>query len=227
MNIYNKISHRIEDLILAVVALGILVVSIEYVQYYLDHRTTISYTEFSQRIALFITVVIFTSYYFIAYTAYFNTKSIEGEFLPLSSVRTVVLYLNDLAQVTIASWLYAALLIGNLTSAPNNSNVKSLAITIDLMQVVFFVMLLWHLVVVLWYFLSKANFRNIKIHSIYSLIYAALCAALQYINFDLSVEHLYVWILIAIYFFNVISLYYFKGIYDIDAAVRSHEACLK
>lgn len=222
MNFYKKISQRIEDLILAVVALGILVVSIEYIQFFLDHKNNINYSAFIQRVFLFIIVVIFTSYYFIAYTAYFNTKHIEDNFKPFSPRKTIALYLNDLIQITIASWLYAALLIGNLTSAPDNVPEMPIIVTTSLLQTIFTIMFLWHLVVLTWYLMSSGSKRDKLIHTIYSFIYLVIVIIINSMNIEKSNEYIYVWYLLAFYFSVVISLYYFKGIYDMEEAIASH-----
>jgi hypothetical protein len=223
MNLYKKISSRIEDLILAVVSLGILVVSIEYVQYFLGHQGSIDLAFFAQRIFLFISVVTFTSYYFISYTAYFNTKQIEEDFKPFSPRKTIVLYLNDLTQVTVSSWLYAALLIGNLTSASSGSSTESIKITVSLMQTIFMIMLIWHLVVLVWYFMSGSENRSKILHSIYLFIYVAIVFMITIIPSDLFNEFTYVWCLLISYFGVVLSLYYFKGIYDMEKAIDSHK----
>lgn len=222
MDFYKKISQRIEDLILAVVALGILVVSIEYAQYYLDHQNSIDLPLFFQRLFLFMTVVVFTSYYFIAYTAYFNTAKTENQFKPYSPRKIIALYLNDLAQVMVASWLYAALLIGNLTSAPDNSQPGTLNLSINLMQMMFSTMLVWHLIVLAWYFIADGANRCKLIHACYTALYSLILLIIYLIPKTMISEFVYIWGLLITYLLIVISLYYFKGAHDIKAAINSH-----
>lgn len=224
---YIKIAGRIEDLILAIVALGILVVSIEYVQFYLDNKETINLIHFSQRLCLFFSVILFTSYYFIAYSAYFTTKHISDSYSNLSARRMVAMYINDLAQVTIASWPYAILLIGTLTSAPDKiSGISSVAdidisITIEQINLLFIIMLLWHVTVIVWYIISLGDKRDVVIHGIYVVIYAALVMITNTLMNYLVGE--WIWVFILLYLCLVLSLYKTKGIPDIKASMASNK----
>jgi hypothetical protein len=217
---YNKISGVMEDLIIAIVALGILVVSFEYIQFYIDFKNQIPTIDFAQRILLFLAVVMFTAYYFVSYSAYFSNKNNHKSCANYSAGRMVIMYLLDLLGVTIASWLYAVLLIGVLTSTPDNLPEKvtemNLQITLNDMNTLFTIMFLWHTTVTLWYFAAQGDKQDKRLHIMYVLAYFLLICCTAYCT-----DEFLVWLFIGIYIFLVLSIYYFKGIPDIKKAIES------
>lgn len=219
---YYKISNVMEDLIIGIVALGILVVSFEYIQFYIDFKDQIIMFDFLERIFLFIAVIMFTAYYFVSYSAYFSNKDFDNKCDIYSARRMVVMYLLDLMSITVASWLYAVLLIGVLTSTPNNipdvASQLNLKITINDMNAIFTIMLIWHSIITIWYFIALGSRSDKVLHIIYSLIYLGLYVLTDYVS-----THIFVWFFIAIYIILVLSLYYFKGIPDIQKAIDSHK----
>ncbi len=219
---YYKISGVMEDLIIGLVALGILVVSFEYVQFYMDFRDQITFTDFSQRLLLFITVVMFTAYYFVAYSAYFSNANFDKTCDHYSARRMVVMYLLDLIAITVSSWLYAVLLIGVLTSVPSDlpNSIKqiTLSITLDDMDTVFKIMFVWHTIVAIWYFVAMGDKKDKLLHIRYIVIYFVLIVCESFCT-----DEFLVWIFILTYLLLVLSLYYFKGVPDIQKSIDSHK----
>lgn len=220
-NFYNKVSSRIEDLILAIVALGILVVSIEYVQFFLDHRGNIDVYGFSQRLVLFFAVIVFTSYYFLAYSAYFCCPQVDQSFNGLSARRMIVMYILELVQVTLATLPYAILLIGTLTSAPDKFSSGltldkvDISISLDQLALLFIIMSAWHLVAFSWYSISFGDKSDRRLHLIYLVIYLVFYALVQWLGRALEVD-IIEWILIVAYLMVVLSLYFTKGVKDLQ-----------
>jgi len=226
---YAKVSSRIEDLILAIVALGILVVSIEYVQLYLDHPDSINWVIFAEKMVLFLAVILFTAYYFLAYSAFFQRQSTHKRLRELRAGRIVALYMIDLAQVAIAALPYTVLLVGTLTSAPDEYSSDSvlkadhLGVTINHLQFLFWVMLLWHIIVGSWYAVFARSRWSFGLHGVYVLVYIALLVILPFIQDNME-SSLIKWCLILGYLFIVISLYVTKGRRDINKLIEQQEA---
>jgi len=223
MHFYTKITEVMEDLIVAIVALGILVVSVEYVQFFLDHRDIINYADMAQRLVLFACVVLFTSYYFVTYSAYFINKKNSVFFQELSAGRMIVLYILDLLAITTASWLYAVLLIGTLTSAPDNLPAHAADIDVSInvsdMSVIFMIMLIWHFIILIWYFVSGGNREDKSLHAMYTVLYVSLLI----LSGHVIQGGLIVWAYILCYLCLIVSLYVLKGIPDIEAALLSQK----
>lgn len=245
MNFYNKVAERVEDLILGVVALGILFVSIEYVQFALEFKQQLAEsrlsTEFVQRIVLFFAVLIFSSYYLISYAAYFAHKSEKNGGTKFKSSQIVILYILELLQVTVAAGLFAVVLIGDLTGI-NFKNYDQadtafnlIEVTLSSIGMIYFFMIVWHSVVFIWYwlwhvFLSGKVFfihRDLIVHSCYVATYICLFFVINYISaINLESDTLLSAVeysFIVLYIMIVISLFLTKAIPDMDKAIDSHK----
>ncbi|WP_147291781.1 hypothetical protein [Alteromonas aestuariivivens] len=225
-NLYKNVAGRIEDLILAIVALGILVVSIEYIQFYLYHRELNLDTHgFIQRIVLFLVVILFTSYYFLAYSAYFSHNDTDDNLSNLCSLRLITMYILDLIQVTLAALPYAILLIGTLSSAPDQFNswkpgeFIALKISLNQMHLLFVIMMCWHLVVYAWYMVASGDQSSKRLHLGYTACYVLLAMQSAYAPQWAEKSPFFVWGLIGVYMLLVLSLYLSKGKQDVQRAI--------
>ncbi len=217
---YSKLSEKISDLILAVIALGLLVVSVEYVQFLTDYPGTLHNPEFWKRIALTSLVIIFTAYKFIAYSAYFCAPDNASTLASLGPWRIILMFLCDLAQVTLVAWLYAILLIGHLTSAGDNSSTNEVTLGANVMLYLFGFMALWHLAVFIWYALARGQRYNKTIHGGFVLVYAIAVMILLLIE-PSNDRAIMDWSAIGFYALCVLLLYRLKAVPDINKAIQS------
>lgn len=217
---YSKLSEKISDLILAVIALGLLVVSVEYVQFLTDYPGSLHNPEFWKRIALTLLVIVFTAYKFIAYSAYFCTPDNDSALASLGPWRIILMFLCDLAQVTLVAWLYAILLIGHLTSAGDSSSTNDVTLGANVMLYLFAFMALWHLAVLIWYVLARGQGRNKTIHGGFVLVYAVAVVILLLVEpgRDRTIAD---WSAIGFYAVCILWLYRLKAVPDINKAIKS------
>jgi hypothetical protein len=204
---YDRISKRIGDLLLAVVALGLLLVSVEYIRFAQNYPEAVGNQEFWKRTIFTVLVIIFSSYNFIAYAAYFN---VEKKTRPLlNPVRLIFLYLTDLAQVTLTAWLYSIVLIGNITSA--GSSPAAIEVGVDTFIYLFFFMLLWHLIVIGWYALSKGPRAAMLLHARFAAAYFIASAVLFLFDFP-AYSNLIEWLCIIFYAVLIFAIYWIYAI---------------
>ncbi|WP_018871086.1 hypothetical protein [Thioalkalivibrio sp. ALgr3] len=216
---YNRLSEKISDLILAVIALGLLVVSVEYVQFLTDHPSTIRDPEFWKRIVLTALVTVFTAYKFVAYSAYFCNPDNGARLAGLSPRRIVVLFLLDLVEVTLVAWLYAILLIGHLTSLGGREATISVELGATMLPFLFLFLALWHLTVLVWYWVARGGYRDMLIHLAFALAYLAMMTLLLATD-TVRYKELFDWGAIAFFAGCVALLYWVKGIPDIRNALE-------
>ncbi|WP_017940428.1 MULTISPECIES: hypothetical protein [unclassified Thioalkalivibrio] len=215
---YSRLSEKISDLILAVIALGLLVVSVEYVQFLTDHPGTFVDPEFWKRIILALLVTVFTAYKFVAYSAYFCAPDNATRLARLSPVRVILMFLCDLAQVMLVAWLYAVLLIGHLTSLGGREGATEVTLGDNMIQFLFLFMALWHVAVLLWYTVARGTWRDRAVHGGFAVAYLLAIGMLSLVDGVLSRQWTD-WIAIAFYGACVVLLYRLKAIPDIRNAL--------
>ncbi len=218
--LYNKLSEKISDLILAVIALGLLVVSVEYVQIITDNPQMLKNPDFWKRIALTSLVTAFTAYKFVAYSAYFCNPDNCQRLAGLSEWRIVVLFLLDLVEVTLVAWLYAVMLIGHLTSLGDAIVSSDIALGATTIPFLFLFLALWHLTVLLWYLVARGSRRDRRVHAGFMAAYLLAMMLLSLPDID-PIRELTDWLAIAFFAACVGLLYRLKAIPDIRAAARS------
>ena len=216
---YNRLSEKISDLILAVIALGLLVVSVEYVQFLTDHPGTFADPEFWKRIALALLVTVFTAYKFVAYSAYFCDEANAARLAQLSPVRVILMFLCDLAQVMLVAWLYAVLLIGHLTSLGGREGATEVTLGDNMIQFLFLFMALWHVAVLLWYIVARGRWRDRVVHGGFAAAYLLAVGVLSLVE-GAGQRGLVDWSAIVFYGACVVLLYRIKAIPDIGNALR-------
>lgn len=215
--LYNKLSEKISDLILAVIALGLLVVSVEYVQVLTNNPDTLKNPEFWKRIALTSLVTAFTAYKFVAYSAYFCNPSNCQRLAGLSEWRIVVLFLLDLVEVTLVAWLYAVMLIGQLTSIGDEIISTDIELGATTIPFLFLFLALWHLTVLLWYVVAQGDWSDRGLHAGFAAAY--LLAVLVLVSIDTArFGALADWLAIGFFALCVGLIYRLKAIPDIRAA---------
>lgn len=217
---YSKLAEKMSDLILAIVAIGILVVSVEYVQYVIDIPDALRRADFWKRVMLTVIVITFTSYYFIAYASYFSRSHEDQPMGAVGPHRTVAMFLLDLVQVMLTAWLYAVLLIGNLTSAGEGAEVNCLTVKFSLLGLIFVFMTIWHVTVLCWYVASRGAWRDKILHVAFTSTYLLLAVS-AYVAQAHSAPVGLQWLFISAYFLCVVLIYHLKAIPDIKRAIRT------
>lgn len=215
---YNRLSEKISDLILAVIALGLLVVSVEYVQFLSDYPSTIRDPEFWKRITLTALVTVFTAYKFVAYSAYFCNPANSERLERLSPRRIVVLFLLDLVEVTLVAWLYAILLIGHLTSLGGREATENVELGPTMIPFLFLFLALWHLAVFAWYLVARGGRYNQFLHVGFAGVYLLAMLVLVVVDTD-RYKVLFDWGAILFFALCVGLLYWLKAIPDIRDAL--------
>jgi hypothetical protein len=207
---YDSISKRISELMLAVIALGMLLVSVEYVQNIVLKPEDLGAIALVKRICLVLLVFVFTSYNFVAYTAYFHPDSKRKAFSALSDMRILLLFFIDLTQVMITGWLYATLLLGNITDLGDSHFPAGDLLYPSTLLSLFTFMALWHFSVLIWYFVRMDSYRTAHFGFFVAYLIALTLLFVFYftsLGADLILRNIVDWVCVAFFALCVFVLY--------------------
>lgn len=226
----HTLAARINDLLMGVIALGILVVAIEYIQIGTSLRNFNDVHNLLQRLVLLLLVVFFACYILIAYSAYWDaTPEIEQElnvasFDELSSSRIIVIFLLDIIQVALVACMVGTMLVGDLTNFRSIPPSPEVSLDLNLIDFAFLFALAfaWHTVIVIWYSIRDGGFQIRSVHTGYLGIYLVLFTGILIMAQweDTSWHRIVEWMLTIIFGTLIGTLFVIKGKSDLERAAR-------
>ncbi|SFD65794.1 hypothetical protein SAMN05660831_02030 [Thiohalospira halophila DSM 15071] len=172
----QRVAGTINGLLSDVIAIGLLLLSFNYIRLILEYPELLGDPELWKRLVLLLLAIAFIAYDVLAYKTHLALQ--EGETRPAdggsSPRRILALYFIDLFRIGVSAWLLAALAIGDLAEDPLNAKLRAeLAVGPSLFATVFTFVALWHATIGLWYVVEGSNRRNKRLHAAYALGHAA------------------------------------------------------
>lgn len=159
-----RLAPLIADLSAVVVSLGLLSVSIGYVNAVITDPAVVQDLRFWIRVLVLMATVAFTSYYLLAYVV--EMKQDDGDTNwaggSMSPVRIIVLFALDLLMLAEQGWMYGILVLRDVTDANGDGN------PLD-MSAIHFMMLAgfaasWHLSAFVWHRLARSRRPSLYVH---------------------------------------------------------------
>lgn len=177
-NLYQStLSPLIVQIILVVVALGLLDVSLDYVGRALHDIAILGEARFWQRVVLLLSVLAFTTYNLISYSTEAATTAADAGWNGTTRTpgRVVGLFLLDLLQVAVLGWMYVSLLVGE----PGEQAIRGAdRLTLEPIHFVFIATLAgcWHVLVLLWHWVAGSRGEAMASHARFTLMFWLIAA---------------------------------------------------
>jgi len=229
----ERVADSVSELLLNVIVLGLTVILIQYAQLAINDTADLVNAEFWKRVVLLGMVMFFAAYNALAYRIYMDGfvnnevnrskgrfQPYEGEQTPEASAgRVTVLFLLDLTQVGLSASLFAGLAIGEpleLLSEGRRALSERLPLQLEAILFLYSVMLAWHLVVLLWYYVwawhlneTFVPYRHLWFTLFYLLgtVFLAVFRSVAMTHYDGIVKQLIDWPAIGLYGVSVLAMY--------------------
>lgn len=180
----RRIMPRVQEVILAVIGLGILILALNYMNLVTTDIAVLGVENFWKRVALVVLVIFFSSYIAITYGAYSDDDGPAKK-----TVRRIgglfALFLLDLAQITFAASMFGVLYINDAAEVLAEPVCQQLhlaspclALPIYGQTMIFAFGALWHVTVAVWYLVAEGlGDRNVRVHVGFGASYVILIQA--------------------------------------------------
>jgi len=216
-----RLAPIISDLSQVVVSLGLISVSLGYVNAVLADPGVLSSGAFWIRLLALLATVSFTCYFLLSYVADMeNADDTSWAHNSRSPSRIIALFLLDLLMLGEQGWMYGVLVLGDFSNFGELTSMQALA-----MKTGHFVMLAglaaaWHATTLVWHLLAGSKHTAQVTHLMFFGAFGILCLIATQVDLPSALaQFLWIGAFIAV----VMTLFFYRGRMLIRNAITAHQ----